>query len=72
MKKMMQCFKRVSSILKKFFLKVTVIVKLGKLAKKRGLSNFKTTPQALKLEHQNKPLFILRNGIMNHIEVEAL
>jgi hypothetical protein len=50
--------------LKKFFLR-EVTVKLGKLRlRKRGLSNFKTTPQALKESIKTSLRFILRNG--NH------
>ncbi|MFT5254490.1 MAG: glutamine synthetase, partial [Flavobacteriales bacterium] len=41
-------------------------------AKKRGLSNFKTTPQALKARASKQALdLFLEMGIMNHIEVEA-
>lgn len=49
------------------------IVKNGKLKpKKRGLSNFKTTPEALKarVSKQSLDLFSELN-IMNHVEVEA-
>jgi hypothetical protein len=38
---------------------------LGNEAKKRGLSNFETTPQALKLEHQNKPWIYSQKWVMN-------
>ncbi len=41
-------------------------------AKKRGLSNFKTTPEALKARASKKALDLFSEmGIMNHIEVEA-
>ena len=41
-------------------------------AKKRGLSNFKTTPQALKARASKQALDLFEEmGIMNHIEVEA-
>ena len=41
-------------------------------AKKRGLSNFKTTPQALKARASKQALDLFSEmGIMNHIEVEA-
>jgi glutamine synthetase len=45
---------------------------LGSGAKKRGLSNFKTTPQALKARASKQALDLFSEmGIMNHIEVEA-
>jgi glutamine synthetase len=41
-------------------------------AAKRGLSNFKTTPEALKARASQKALDLFSElGIMNHIEVEA-
>jgi len=41
-------------------------------AAKRGLSNFKTTPQALKARASKQALDLFSDmGIMNHIEVEA-
>jgi len=41
-------------------------------AKKRGLSNFKTTPEALKARASKQALDLFSEmGIMNHIEVEA-
>ena len=41
-------------------------------AEKRGLSNFKTTPQALKARASKQALDLFSEmGIMNHIEVEA-
>ena len=43
-----------------------------KEAKKRGLSNFKTTPEALKARASKQALDLFSEmGIMNHIEVEA-
>lgn len=43
-----------------------------KEAEKRGLSNFKTTPQALKARASKQALDLFSSmGIMNHIEVEA-
>ena len=43
-----------------------------KEAAKRGLSNFKTTPQALKARASKQALDLFSEmGIMNHIEVEA-
>jgi len=43
-----------------------------KEAKKRGLSNYKTTPEALKARASKKALDLFSEmGIMNHIEVEA-
>lgn len=43
-----------------------------KEAAKRGLSNFKTTPQALKARASKQALELFSEmGIMNHIEVEA-
>ena len=43
-----------------------------KEAAKRGLSNFKTTPQALRARASQKALDLFSEmGIMNHIEVEA-
>ncbi len=43
-----------------------------KEAAKRGLSNFKTTPQALKARASKEALALFSEmGIMNHIEVEA-
>jgi glutamine synthetase len=43
-----------------------------KEAEKRGLSNFKTTPQALKARASKQALDLFSElGIMNHIEVEA-
>jgi glutamine synthetase len=43
-----------------------------KEAKKRGLSNFKTTPEALKAKVSKRALDLFSElGIMNHIEVEA-
>jgi glutamine synthetase len=43
-----------------------------KEAKKRGLSNFKTTPEALKARASKQALDLFSTmGIMNHIEVEA-
>lgn len=43
-----------------------------KEAAKRGLSNFKTTPQALKARASKEALKLFSEmGIMNHIEVEA-
>jgi glutamine synthetase len=41
---------------------------LGSEAKKRGLSNFKTTPQALKARASKQALDLFEMGIMNHIE----
>jgi len=41
-------------------------------AKKRGLSNFKTTPEALKARASKRALDLFSEmGIMNHVEVEA-
>jgi glutamine synthetase len=41
-------------------------------AAKRGLSNFKTTPQALKARASKEALALFSEmGIMNHVEVEA-
>ena len=41
-------------------------------AEKRGLSNFKTTPQALKARASKQALDLFSSmGIMNHVEVEA-
>ena len=41
-------------------------------AKKRGLSNFKTTPEALKVQISKESLALFADhGIMNHVEVEA-
>ena len=43
-----------------------------KEAKKRGLSNFKTTPEALKARASKRALDLFSElGIMNHIEMEA-
>lgn len=43
-----------------------------KEAKKRGLSNFKTTPEALKARASKRALDLFSElGIMNHVEVEA-
>ena len=43
-----------------------------KEAAKRGLSNFKTTPQALKARASKQALALFSEmGIMNHVEVEA-
>lgn len=43
-----------------------------KEAKKRGLSNFKTTPQALKARASKEALALFEEmGIMNHVEMEA-
>jgi len=43
-----------------------------KEAAKRGLSNFKTTPQALRARASQKALDLFSEmGIMNHVEVEA-
>ncbi|KDN56002.1 glutamine synthetase III family protein [Flavobacterium seoulense] len=43
-----------------------------KEAKKRGLSNFKTTPEALKARASQRALDLFSElGIMNHVEVEA-
>ncbi|HMI06403.1 MAG TPA: glutamine synthetase III [Flavobacterium sp.] len=43
-----------------------------KEAKKRGLSNFKTTPEALKARASKQALDLFSEmGIMNHVEVEA-
>jgi glutamine synthetase len=44
----------------------------AKEAAKRGLSNFKTTPEALKARASKKALDLFAElGIMNHVEVEA-
>jgi len=41
-------------------------------AKERGLNNFKTTPEALKVSISKKVIDLYkRHGIMNHIEIEA-
>ncbi len=41
-------------------------------AKKRGLSNHKTTPQALKTKVSKKAIALFEEmGVMNHVEVEA-
>ena len=43
-----------------------------KEAKKRGLSNFKTTPEALKAKVSKKAIDLFEElAIMNHVEVEA-
>jgi glutamine synthetase len=43
-----------------------------KEAKKRGLSNFKTTPEALKAKVSKQAFALFEElGIMNHVEVEA-
>ncbi len=43
-----------------------------KEAKKRGLSNHKTTPQALKAKVSKKAIALFEEmGVMNHVEVEA-
>jgi len=43
-----------------------------KEAKKRGLSNFKTTPAALKAKVSKKALDLFKDlNVMNHVEVEA-
>jgi glutamine synthetase len=43
-----------------------------KEAKKRGLSNHKTTPQALKAKVSKKAIELFEEmGVMNHVEVEA-
>ncbi|MEZ4853675.1 glutamine synthetase III [Flavobacterium sp.] len=43
-----------------------------KEAKKRGLSNYKTTPEALKAKVSKKAIQLFEElGIMNHVEVEA-
>lgn len=43
-----------------------------KEAKKRGLSNYKTTPEALKARASKRALDLFAElGIMNHVEVEA-
>lgn len=43
-----------------------------KEARKRGLSNFKTTPEALKAKVSKKAIQLFEElGIMNHVEVEA-
>jgi glutamine synthetase len=43
-----------------------------KEAKKRGLSNHKTTPQALKAKVSKKAISLFEEmGVMNHVEVEA-
>jgi glutamine synthetase len=56
---------------KKILLKETVTVKHGE-GWKRGLSNFKTTPEALKARASKTSFrFVFWIGIMNHVEVEA-
>jgi glutamine synthetase len=43
-----------------------------KEAKKRGLSNHKTTPEALKAKVSKKAIALFKEmGVMNHVEVEA-
>lgn len=43
-----------------------------KEAKKRGLNNFKTTPEALKAQVSKSSMSLYeKHGIMNHVEVEA-
>lgn len=45
---------------------------LGKQKVKRGLSNFKTTPEALKAKVSKAALDLFQEmNVMNHVEVEA-
>lgn len=45
---------------------------MGKRSKKRGLSNHKTTPEALKAKVSKKAMDLFEElSIMNHVEVEA-